>query len=140
MLALTGAQVVSVENALITPEEATDSLEEQLALKATITEQSEERSVITLPDDAQARHDVDVALWDAIDQAVGSVNGNKLIASRQEFEHRHARNQRLTLSFQDPEILQTTNINGTVFNPQRTTVSREALSSPWKEIVQRLDL
>ena len=141
-LALTEAQCTAVESAVAKYDAAVQSLDEKMHLQAAVVEETKEQSVISIPDNAKARHAIELSRWESIQTAVGETKTIQLVQERPIFRPWQKLERTLTLNYDEDsaQILKATNVYGKHYNPQRSQLSTKHLESPWIEIVERLGL
>ena len=95
LLSLTDSDCAAIESALLERDAA--EIDQQMALNATITEQSAESVIIDLPDDVKARHAISIDFWKTVRDVVGTRWAEKMLGARPEFLPRQVRRRLLTL-------------------------------------------
>ena len=142
VLALTDAQCIAVEAAISDHDEAIEALDQKLGLQANFIEKTDEKTVINLPDDAEARHAIKTRQWESILEAVGKPKAIRLNNAKPELNPSWRLERMLTLNHSDgsAETLLVTDVDGRQFSPQRSVTDQASLSPLWKDIVARLGL
>ena len=140
--ALSGAQCIAVEAAIAKHQAAIDALDQQLGHKATIVKQTDQETVINLPNNPEARHAINLALWETVQATISSTKAKRVIGGKPEFRVAWHLERTLTLDKDKTQstVYKATNVRGKRFNPIRSMQPTDSLEHPWKEIVQRLGL
>ena len=141
ILALSDAQCTGIDSAIAEKNAATHALDQKLGLEATIIEQTEKRTVINLPNDAEARQAIDELQWKRIRKLIGTTKTKRLLGDPPKPEPWPLVHT-LTVNHQDNSAVtfQAITHGDQHFNPQYSYVALSDLASPWKAIVRRLDV
>lgn len=140
LLDLTDAQCAAVEAAMAERAVAIQALDQKLGLEATIVEETDEQTVINLPDDPEARHAIEMREWQCVHQAVGKTKAKGLRYEMPEFNPSHQLERVLTLKHKEGsvETIRATKMDGRRFNSNRSVSYGASLSPLWQDIVERL--